>query len=94
MEKFITITDTTTGQKHIMDLINIGGFSSTATVLTIEYLPIVGQSPATFEITHDTASPATAFKDWFVDQMEDILALDWKRVTAEPTPPYTVTDIS
>lgn len=93
MEKFITITNTTTGQKRLIDLTRIGGFSSTSTQLTIEYLHPSADNAASYVITHDTASPATAFKDWFVDQMEVILATDWKHVTAEPTPPYTVTGI-
>tara|TARA_B100000900_G_C20563832_1_gene710115 strand:- start:488 stop:772 length:285 start_codon:yes stop_codon:yes gene_type:complete len=94
MEKFITITDTTTGQKRLIDLTRIAGFSSTSTQLTIEYLHPSADNAATYVITHDTAPNSGAFRTWFVDQMEVILATDWKHVTAEPTPPYKVTNIT
>ncbi len=94
MEKFITITDTTTGQKHLIPLNQIAGFNSSATVLTIKYKTPVADSPAEYDITHDTTPTTTTFRVWFVEQMEAILASDWKHVTAEPTPPYTVTGIA
>ena len=94
MEKFITITNTTTGQKRLIDLTRIGGFSSTSTELTIEYLHPSADNTASYVITHDTASPATAFKDWFVDQMESVLSGNWREVVASPEPPYAVTAIS
>ena len=94
MEKFITITDTTTGQKHLISLNQIAGFNSSTTVLTIKYKTPSADAPAEYDIEHDTAPNTTAFRVWFVEQMEAILATDWKHVTAEPTPPYTVTDIT
>ena len=94
MEKFITITDTTTGQKHLMSLNGIAGISSTTTAMTLEYTTPVADGLASYVITHDTAPSATSFRIWFVEQMEAILATDSRRVTAEPTPPYTVTGIA
>jgi len=93
MVKFFTITDTTTGQKHLINLQEIAGFNSTTTVLTIKCKAPKGDAAVEYEITHDTAPTPTAFRVWFAEQMEAILASDWKHVTAEPTPPYTVTAI-
>ena len=93
MEKFITITDTTSGQKRLINLNHISGLTSTTTSLTIGYKTPVGSGGLSFVITHDTAPNSGLFRTWFVEQMEAILATDWKHVTAEPTPPYTVTDI-
>ena len=94
MEKFITITDTTSGQKHLISLNQIAGFNSSTTELTIKYKTPVADGGQSYVITHDTAPLTTSFRVWFADQMEAILATDWKHVTAEPTPPYTVTDIA
>ena len=94
MEKFITITNTTTGQKHLIPLNGIAGINSTASLMTIKYTTAVADAAQFRVITHDTAPNATAFRVWFVEQMEDILATDWKHVTAEPQPPYTVTVIT
>ena len=94
MEKFITITDTTSGQKHLISLNQIAGFNSSTTTLTIKYKTPVADAAESYVITHDTAPLTTSFRVWFADQMEAILATDWKHVTAEPTPPYTVTDIA
>jgi hypothetical protein len=94
MEKFFTITDTTTGQKHLISLNRIAGINSTTTSMTLKYQTPVADSSESYVITHATAPNSGAFRTWFVDQMEAILALDWKHVTAEPTPPYTVTDIT
>lgn len=94
MEKFFTITDTTTGQKHLINLQQVAGINSTTTSMTIKCKAPKGDAAVEYEITHDTAPNSGAFRTWFVDQMEDILASDWKHVTAEPTPPYTVTAFS
>jgi len=93
MEKFITITDTTTSQKHLIPLNGIAGVNSTTTSMTIKYKTPVGDGGQSYAITHDTAPNSGLFRTWFVEQMEAILAADWKHVTAEPTPPYTVTGI-
>ena len=93
MEKFITITNTTTGQKHLIPLTKIAGINSTTTSMTLKYKVPYADAQAKYTITHDTAPNSGVFRTWFVDQMEDILATDWKHVTAEPTPPYTVTGI-
>jgi len=94
MEKFFTITDTTTGQKHLINLQQVAGINSTTTSMTVKCKAPKGDAAVSYVITHDTAPNSGAFRTWFVDQMEAILALDWKHVTAEPTPPYTVTDIT
>lgn len=94
MEKFITITNTTTGQRHLIPLNGIAGINSNTTSMTIKYTTPVADNVQFRVITHDTAPNTTAFRVWFVEQMEDILATDWRHVTAEPQPPYTVTAIA
>ncbi len=96
MKKYLTITNGASGQKFPIDLTQILGFeASTAstTQMTIIYRPITGNQDLRLRITHDTAPNAYAFQNWFVGEMERILAGNWREVSDEPTPPYAVTDI-
>ena len=72
MEKFITITDTTSGQKRLIPLNNISDLTSTTTSMTVGYKTPVGGGLSCF-ITHDTAPNSGLFRTWFVEQMEPSL---------------------
>lgn len=93
----MTITSSD-GQKHNIDLTRIFSVETDAggTKLYIDYRSIRGTNLPTprTTITHETVSPLYEFKVWFVDEMERILATDWKTVSDEPTPPYAVTTIA
>lgn len=95
MEKYMTITSSD-GQKHNIDLTRIFAVQTDlgGTELYIDYRSIRGSNTPRTTITHETVSPLYEFKVWFVDEMERILATDWKTVSDEPTPPYAVTTIA
>lgn len=96
MKKYLTLTHGTTGQKFRFDLTQILGFeASTAstTQMTIIFRPIIGNADLRMRIGHDTAPNAYAFQNWFVGEMERILAGNWREVEDAPTPPYAVTNI-
>ena len=98
MEKYMTITSSD-GQKHNIELTRIFGVQTNSvgtpgTQLLIDYRAIKGGSTPSTTITHEVVSPIYEFKAWFLDEMERILATDWKTVSDEPTPPYAVTTIA
>jgi hypothetical protein len=96
MKKYLRILNSD-GQQYLIDVTKVLGFdNSTAstTTMTIIYRPITGNSDLRLKITHATAPNAYAFQNWFVDQMERILASNWKEVVESPEPPYAVTAIT
>ena len=96
MKKYLRILNSD-GQQYLIDVTNVLGFdNSTAstTEMTIIYRPITGNNDLRIKITHATAPNAYAFQNWFVDQMERILASNWKEVVESPEPPYAVTAIT
>ena len=98
MEKYMTITSSD-GQKHNIDLTRIlvvqtNSTGTPGTQLLIDYRSITTGNTPRITITHEAVTPIYDFKVWFVDEMERILATDWKTVSDEPTPPYAVTTIA
>ncbi len=94
----MTITSSD-GQKHNIELTRIflvqtNSTGTPGTQLIIDYLGVKGGGTPRITITHEAVSPIYEFKVWFVDEMERILATDWKTVSDEPTPPYAVTTIA
>ena len=96
MKKYLTLTNGASGQKFPIDLTQILGFedsTATTTRMTIIFRPIIGNEDLRLRITHATAPNAYAFQNWFVGEMERILAGNWREVEDAPTPPYAVTAI-
>ncbi len=58
-----------------------------------KYIRITGINDVRIRIQHAAAPNASAFQNWFVDQMESILSGNWREVAASPEPPYAVTAI-
>ena len=92
MDKYLIITDNS-GQKHSIDLTRIGAFVFTTTTLDIRYTTMVAEQAVSLVITHATAPEIYTFKDWFIGEMERIMAGNWREVSDEPTPPYAVTTV-
>ena len=95
MTKYIRLLNAD-GQDYLIDVTKVLGFEATTastTQMTIVYSPIVGNNDLRIRVQHDTAPNAYAFQNWFVDQMERILASNWREVVESPEPPYAVTGI-
>lgn len=95
MTKYIRLLNTD-GQQYLIDVTKVLGFeesTASTTQMTIVYSPIVGNNDLRIRVQHDTAPNAYAFQNWFVDQMERILASNWREVVESPEPPYAVTGI-
>ena len=96
MKKYLTLTNGASGQKFPIDLTQILGFevsTASTTQMTIIFRPIIGNEDLRLRISHDAAPNAYAFQNWFVGEMERILAGNWREVEDAPAPPYAVTAI-
>lgn len=96
MKKYLTFTNGASGQKFRIDLTQILGFedsTASTTQMTIIFRPIIGNQDLRLRINHDAAPNAYAFQNWFVGEMERILAGNWREVEDAPTPPYDVTAV-
>jgi len=95
MTKYIRLLNAD-GQQYLIDVTKVLGFedsTASTTQMTIVYSPITGNNDVRIRVQHATAPNAYAFQNWFVDQMERILASNWREVVESPEPPYAVTGI-
>jgi len=95
MTKYIRLLNAD-GQQYLIDVTKVLGFeasTASATQMTIIYSPITGNNDVRIRIQHAAAPNASAFQNWFVDQMESILSGNWREVVESPEPPYAVTGI-